>query len=206
MTKTILTLPCGYTEYKTIDLQHDTKLAVLINLASLLVGVGMVFAASFFMPLSDFIISSAADPSFLFLLKLIVICVGSFAYILLHEAVHGIFIRRFSGVKAKFGFTGLYAFAGSSAYFCRKHYIVIALAPVVLWGIALTVLSLSVPRDWFYVAYIIQVFNISGAAGDIYVTAVILKMPPDILICDSGTSMKIFKKTAAPGEPRQQLR
>ena len=71
---------------------------------------------------------------------------GMVLYIFLHEFVHGIFIKRYSGKKADYGFTGMYAYAGSKPYFNKKSYLVIALAPVVLWGIVLTALLLIVPK------------------------------------------------------------
>lgn len=53
-------------------------------------------------------------------------------------------------------------------------------------------MNLFVPQNWFWVVYFIQIFNISGAAGDFYVTAKFSKMPDDILISDSGIGMKVY--------------
>lgn len=86
-------------------------------------------------------------------------------YLVLHELVHGICMRAFSGVRPHYGFTGLYAYAGSSAYFGKKPYIVIALAPIVVWGAVLAILNLLVPASWFWPVYFIQIINVSGAAG-----------------------------------------
>lgn len=105
--------------------------------------------------------------------------VGMVVYMILHEFVHGILMKKFSGVKPKYGFTGLYAYAGSTAYFDRKHYIIIALAPIVIWGIVLAVLQFAVP-DHGHGSYILyQIINISGAAGDIYVTYKMSRLPAD---------------------------
>lgn len=48
------------------------------------------------------------------------------------------------------------------------------------------------PRDWFWIVFIIQVINISGAAGDIYVFIRLLNMRGPVLVKDAGTSMEIF--------------
>lgn len=55
-------------------------------------------------------------------------------YMVLHELVHGACMKVFGAKKVRFGFTGLYAFAGSIEYFKKAAYIVVALAPLVVWG------------------------------------------------------------------------
>ena len=116
----------------------------------------------------------------------------SILYIILHEFVHGITMKLCGTKKVKYGFKGVYAFAGSEDYYDKKSYLTIALAPVVLWGILLTILSLVVPTQWFWVVYFIQISNISGAAGDMYVTARFSKLPDDILVKDYGVGMTVY--------------
>ena len=71
---------------------------------------------------------------------------------------------------------------------------VIALAPVVFWGIVIAVINVLVPEGWFWVVYMIQVTNLSGAAGDLYVTVKFSRFPKDILIKDHGVGMTVFSK------------
>ena len=75
-------------------------------------------------------------------LPLLVLGFSMIVYMVLHEWIHGLCIWYFSGRKANYGFTGLYAFAASEAYFPKKPYIIIALAPIVVWGVILTVLGI----------------------------------------------------------------
>ena len=117
---------------------------------------------------------------------------GMVLNIFLHEFVHGIIIKRYSGKKADYGFTGMYAYAGSKACFNKKNYLVIALAPVVLWGIVLTALLLIVPKYWFWPAFLIQLTNLSGASGDLYVVWTFSRMPEDILVQDTGVAMTVY--------------
>ena len=177
-------LPNGYKEILKIDLQKNTKLAVLVNVMALIIGVVMLIPL-----LSESIrtavFKSAFEKSYI---KLAAMSVG----MVLHELVHGILMKKFSGVKPKYGFTGLYAYAGSTAYFDRKHYIIIALAPIVIWGIVLAVLQFAVPDSWAWIVYFIQIINISGAAGDIYVTYKMSRLPADILVNDVGVSMTVY--------------
>ena len=76
----------------------------------------------------------------------------------------------------------------------KKNYFFIALAPVILWGVVLAILNVFVPEQWFWVVYYIQIANVSGAAGDLYVTVKFSKMPKDILVTDSGVEMKVYSK------------
>ena len=88
----------------------------------------------------------------------------------------------------------MYAFAGSRDYDGKGAYVFIALAPIVFWGIVLAVINCLVPAEWFWVVYLIQVINLSGAAGDLFVTVRFSRLPGDILIQDSGVGMKVFSK------------
>ena len=119
---------------------------------------------------------------------------GLVLYMVLHEWVHGITMKYFGTKKVKYGFTGLYAFAGSEDYYPKKPYITIALAPIVVWGIVLAVVNGLVPEAWFWVVYFIQICNISGAAGDLYVTCKFSKMPGDILVRDYGVGMTVYSR------------
>ena len=90
----------------------------------------------------------------------------------------------------------MYAFAGSNDYYDKRSYIVIALAPIVVWGVVLLVLNLLVPVQWFWIVYWVQVSNISGAAGDLYVTYRFSRLPQDILVQDYGVGMTVYSAEA----------
>ena len=188
--KTTVTLPVGYGERFSIDLQRDKKLMLIVNGIGLVIAVVVAVVGHLLVPLQTmFDLSRGLVP---YAIRFGVMILGAVVYIVLHEAVHGIVMYRFSGVRPKFGFTGVYAYAGSTVYFSKKHYIIIALAPVVLWGVVLGVLSLLVPQGWFWVVWFIQLTNLSGAGGDIYVTWRFSKLPRDILVQDTGVAMSVF--------------
>lgn len=184
------TLPAGYTEIFALDLQKNKKIALIVNGIALLIAVPMFVAGILIEPLTALY---QTDSGILpMLVRAGVLFVGMFLYIILHEAVHGICMKHFVDVKIKYGFTGLYAFAGCDAYFNKRSYIIIALAPVVVWGVVLAILNCFVSAEWFWVVYFIQIMNISGAAGDIYVTCKFAKMPKDILVRDTGVAMTVY--------------
>ena len=106
-------------------------------------------------------------------------------------------IKFFTGVPAQYGFklrAGM-AYASSRFFFRRTAYMIIALAPIVVWGIVLTLLLRDIPEQYWWYLYAIQIFNVSGAAGDLFVTYRILTMPKDVLVLDTGMEMKFFAPT-----------
>lgn len=180
-------LPENYKEKMTIDLQTDTKTAGKVNGLALVTAILLIIPGHLLVPLF-----SAWNA--LRLGHCIILIVGMLVYILLHELVHGIAMRLYSGQKPFYGFTGMYAYAGSPCYFNRTSYTVIALAPIVLLGIVLLVLNLLLGREWFWIIYLIQITNLSGAAGDLYVTRLLAKIPEEILINDVGVRMTVYCK------------
>ncbi len=190
MKKATSVLPKGYVQYLSIDLQKDKKLALLVNGMAILIGAIMAVPMNFAVPIETlFDMEKGLDD---YILRFGVLLVGMLAYIILHEAVHGVVMKLCGAENVKYGFTGLYAYAGSGDYFPKRAYILIALAPVILWGGVLLALSLLVPVSWFWAVYIIQIMNISGAAGDIYVTVKFIRMPKNILVQDSGMAMAVY--------------
>ena len=189
----------GYDLYETIDLARDRKMLIGINISGMAVMAVMFIYAFAWRPE----INACFDQELPgILLALAVMVAGYIAYIVLHELVHGIFIRIFSGEKAQYGLqlSKGYAFAKSDYFFGKAAYIVIALAPVVVWGAVLHVLMGAVPDQWYLPVFFIQAMNIGGAVGDYYVTWRILRMPEGVLVIDSGTSMKFFAPVKLSGE------
>lgn len=198
MVKTTFSLPENYNEIYSLDLQKDKKTALLVNgsaiaITILLIAAGIAAKPGAFSATINFFVQNIQSGKFyIAALMLLVLCAGQFAYIVLHELVHGIFIWLFSGKKAKYGFTGMYAFASSDAYFNKRDYVIIALSPVIIWGVVLFVICKAIPLHWFWIVYLVQITNLSGAAGDYCVTYKFSKLPDDILVHDAGASMKVF--------------
>lgn len=183
-------LPDGFREIFRINLQKDKKTAVFVNVFSGLLAAAMILIGNCFV--SIFTLFEAADGLKDYILRLMLLLIGMLVYLILHELVHGICMKAFGAKKIRYGFTGMYAYAGYDGYFGRRAYIIIALAPIVVWGIVLLVLSFLVSRPFFWVVFFVQSINISGAAGDLYVTYKIMKLPKDILIRDTGMEMTVY--------------
>ena len=119
------------------------------------------------------------------------------AYIPLHELTHSAAMLALSGVRPKYGLKLPYAYCGSSAWFDRRSHVITALAPVVLWGLALQIAIAALPWAWFWPLWILQISNLSGSAGDIYCVWALLRMKGDLLIQDDGIRMRIVRKTTS---------
>lgn len=188
--KAIGVLPEDYGEIYSLNLQKDKRTAIIVNLLALAIAAVMAVSMNFFVPVTSvFDMSGGIVRYFLRLAALIVLMV---LYMVLHELVHGIAMKLCGTKRVKYGFTGLYAFAGSEDYYDKKSYIFIALAPIVLWGTVLAAVNFFVTTEWFWIVYMIQLINISGAAGDLFAAVKFSRMPKNILIQDSGVSMRVF--------------
>lgn len=190
--KSVQELPEGYKEIFSVDMQKDKKMAIFVNAIATVIMLVMIIPMHFH--ISIFTLFDMSKGLGAYTLRFIILMVAMIAYIILHELVHGITMKICGTKKVKYGFTGLYAFAGSDDYYCKKSYIAIALAPIVVWGIVLLILNFIVPTGYFWVVYLIQALNISDAAGDLYVTFKFSKMPDDILVKDAGVSMKVYSR------------
>ncbi len=190
--KAVEVLPEGYKEIDSIDLQKNKKLALIVNGLAVLIAVAMAVPMHFAVPISA--LFSMEEGMGDYMLRFGALLVLMVLYMVLHELVHGIAMKICGTKKVKYGFTGLYAFAGSQDFYGKKAYIFIALAPVVLWGIVLAVINPFVPTGWFWVVYMLQIINLSGAAGDLFVTVRFSRLPKDILIKDYGVGMTVFSQ------------
>jgi hypothetical protein len=191
--KSTCVLPEGYEQFYTIDLQKDKKMSLLVNFIAIVIAVAMIVPAAIYVPIAHLFSVEQGLSQYLIrfgaLLGLIVL------YMVLHELVHGVAMKLCGTKKVKYGFTGLYAFAGSEDYYKKGPYIFIALAPVVLWGAVIAMVNCMVPVEWFWIIYFLQVTNLSGAAGDLFVTVKFSRFPKDILIKDHGVGMTVYSKT-----------
>lgn len=185
-------LPEGYREICTVDLQKDKKTALLVNGVAMAVMIVMAVGMYFIVPFWT-LFEGMGDDLTPMLVKFVAMGVGYVAYIILHELTHAAAMKRFGAEKVRFGFTGLYAFAGSEAdYFDRHAYLRVALAPLIVWGVVFLILGFIVPVGWYWIVWLWQIGNVSGAAGDVFVSIKFSSLPKDILVNDTGVGMTVY--------------
>ena len=181
----------GYKECTKIDLVKNKKEALLVNIYGIIIMVVMAV----FIPLwiMGGIIEFNLETTFP--LSFIVLLISLILYIPLHEIVHGIVLKNYTDEKLSFGWKLVYAYCGSKeAVVDRKEYYAVALAPLLVFSvvfISLMVLNPSLSLVW----YVMEIMNVSGSVGDIYVSIKLRKEKSrDILITDSGTDMSFWSR------------
>ena len=181
----------GYKECTRIDLVKNKKEALLVNIYGIIIMVVMAV----FIPLLIMggIIEFNLETTFP--LSFIVLLISLILYIPLHEIVHGIVLKNYTDEKLSFGWKLVYAYCGSKeAVVDRKEYYAVALAPLLVFSvvfISLMVLNPSLSFVW----YVMEIMNVSGSVGDIYVSIKLRKEKSrDILITDSGTDMSFWSR------------
>lgn len=202
MRSAYLELPEGYQLYRTVDLAKDRKLARKVALLSLGITVVMLALALPLVPFStffDFRMPSVSDG-----VRLLLFLPAMLVYVLSHEWIHGIYMKKYSGIRPKYGFSGMYAYTGSRAFFPRRIYLIIALAPVILWGGILLILNLTLPTSCFWFVYLLQILNFSGAAGDFLVSTIFSHLPPSLLVRDDGVRMELYLRMQKEKSPQSR--
>lgn len=175
-------LPEGYRLKERIDLIRNRKQLLFVNGLSIALAVLTVAAGFLLKP-------AAARFGWL---QCLVATAAIAVYIVGHEAVHGVLMWLISREKPRFGFKLMYAYAGSTAYFDKRAYLLIAIAPLAVWAIVLGVLAFALPAVCFWPVWAVQVMNVSGAAGDLYVFFHLIGHAPSILVQDDGAAMKVY--------------
>ena len=181
----------GYKECTKIDLVKNKKEALLVNIYGIIIMVVMAV----FIPLLIMggIIEFNLETTFP--LFFIVLLISLILYIPLHEIVHGIVLKNYTDEKLSFGWKLVYAYCGSKeAVVDKKEYYAVALAPLLVFSvvfISLMFLNPSLSLVW----YVMEIMNVSGSVGDIYVSIKLRKEKSrDILITDSGTDMSFWSR------------
>ncbi len=201
------TLPQGYSFFDKIDLKNNKKQfwtvqGICLAIIAVMLGIGWLIES----PIKVLNSVYNAENNTESIIAVVVLIVGFVLYIFAHEAVHGLFMYAFCKTKIKYGFVGWAAYAGSSAYYDKKRYIIIALAPVVVWGVTFAVLNIFFHSGiWFWVIWFLQIGNVSGACGDFFCVYKTARYPKDILVNDTGLEMQIFCRNAAPAAIEEEL-
>lgn len=178
------TLPDNCRKLCDIDLEKNKKQYAIVNVLSLVLALIVLVPVWLLAPEGAEFVHELSS--------LLLLLAGMIGYIFLHEAVHGVCFWAYSKQKPHFGWKNVYAYAASDCYYRKGPYLVIGLAPVVLWGVVLALMAVLLPVEWYWPVQLIQIINLSGAAGDLYVTWLLSRMPKDIWVTDSGISMQVY--------------
>ena len=183
MCKVYRELPENYELTKNIDFKKNKHEFFLLNILAIFLFILVIV-----------IIILIKDKISIGLVQLYLSLLGAIIYTLLHEAVHVIFFKINNKAKISFKFHG-FALSVSTPglYFTKTHFLIITLAPFIVFNLVFLPLLFFVNEYWFSIIAILFALHISGCSGDLYVTYKLLFMPKDILIEDYGIGMNFYK-------------
>jgi hypothetical protein len=195
----VRTLPENYGEVHHLMLTDPARLT-LLNLLSL----GLVVPFFALMVVWTALARSLREPvAGLEGLPAILLWLAVLLVLPLHEWIHGVAIRRYGHQPrygAKYAQIGrlrlpviLYATA-DHALFRRGEFIVVALAPMVIITLAGMLGVYLLPDDLHVYLSAAVIINGAGAIGDLWMTAAVLRYPPDILVRDEADGIRIFAR------------
>jgi hypothetical protein len=194
MTLSTQTLPDGYQSVYVINLAKNKLLAVVLNLAALVVVLLSFWLLGIFTnwvrpELTKSLISIKFGLlDILFLLFLVVL------NLIVHELIHGVFFRLFTHSKPAFGLSLSYAFAAAPDWYIpKRQYWIIGLAPLILIGIAGLLIIAIGPPSWILPALVVTGFNTGGAVGDIWIIYRLLRTSSTSLVNDTGHTVSFYQ-------------
>jgi hypothetical protein len=194
MAQSTQTLPDGYKPVYVINLAKDKFLAIVLNLAALVVVLLSFWLLGIFTKwvhpdLSSSIISIKFGlPDIIFLLFLVIL------NLIVHELIHGVFFWFITRSKPIFGLSLSYAFAAAPGWYIpKRQYWLIGLAPLILIGLAGLLIIAIGPPSWMLPALVVTGFNTGGAVGDVWIIYRLFRITSTCLVNDTGHTVSFFQ-------------
>lgn len=177
----------SYEEFKSLDWEK-IKIPKSINISILILIVISIFIGQYYVSLIELLNSIKQMPLLILLIPLLI-----FVYIMLHELIHGIMMKFFSGVSPQYGISGPFIFAKSEAIFDKYAYILITLAPMLVLGIISVVLSFIISGIGVWLTIFVWIINLYASRGDLQAIILLKDIPHTYRIKDDGDSLQIYK-------------
>lgn len=189
-------LPEGYSVYKTLDRNDENKkewCKFIILEVILIIIIGIVGFCILKMLGVNVLLTNCQIIN-----VLILFCSLAFSYIYVHEGIHAILFKLKGGENIgsdKSGNHSSYVYFKGS-YLKKRDYILIALAPLLVLGIAYIILMAVFVTSYFLIFYVMFFANIVCCSSDIFYSYNILNIPNEsLLIEDSGQKLTVFIQT-----------
>jgi hypothetical protein len=114
--------------------------------------------------------------------------------IILHEGVHGVCFWLITGRRPIFNIGPGYAYAGAPhCLISKKPYLVTALSPLIVLTVVGLILIPLVATNLLFFLVLFIVMNISGAVGDLWVSASLLRRTEPLLVQDFGDRVMVYQ-------------
>jgi len=181
--KNTTNLPTNYELKESFDLKDNKENIIIQSIFFIIAGI---FVGSVF--LFKLSLSSTLNGLVVALVTVALVLV----YMTLHELTHGVFISLLSKTKSKYSFRFPFLTTGTAAYLNKTSFIIVCLAPSVVWGIILGIVMLFIPNDLRLSFYILLGLNFAGSAGDYLQVYLVRKFSKSTLIKDDGKTTNIY--------------
>ncbi len=194
MTQPTQTLPVNYQPVYIINLAKNKVLAVVLNLAALVIVLLSFWLLGIFTKwihpdLSGTAISIKFGLSDIIFLLLLVIL-----NLIVHELIHGVFFWFITRSKPVFGLSLSYAFAAAPEWYIpKRQYWIIGLAPLIIIGLVGLLIIAIGPTAWMLPALVVTGINTGGAVGDMWIIYRLLLTDPTCLVNDTGHAVSFFQ-------------
>lgn len=188
VTWSVTTPPDDYRIASTLDLKEDRRAAGTIRAGfagaiAVMVGLAVVL---------DLPLNSPWNGS----LVAVVTVASCVVYMVVHELTHGLLLWLLTGVRPSYAVRLPYLATGSQALLTKPVAIVVALAPLVLWGMLLLGLLPTLPAELFLTGYVVLALNLAASSGDVLQAWVISRLPQSALIRDDGRETAVYLRSA----------
>ena len=183
--------PEGFNDKETLDLRADKKLRLSINGAALAAAAVLTLLGCLYEPVTRFYDAAGV---WRLLLRFVLLLAGMGVYFFLNEYIRRLMIEKVTGKKAQAVREKPCVFTAPARCLSVKEYLKISFAPVLALGVLLLLLTLILPAKLFWQVYIIQIINLAGAAGEVYIAYKLLKVKKDARVQDDVTSITIWSK------------
>ncbi|MEI3605494.1 DUF3267 domain-containing protein [Pseudogracilibacillus sp. SE30717A] len=177
----------NYEEFKSLDWEK-IKIPKIINISILSLIVISILVGQYFVSLIELLKLIKKMPLLILVIPLLILL-----YLVLHELIHGILMKYFSGISPQYGFSGPFIFAKSEAVFDKYAYILITLAPMLILGIISVVLSFIIPGTGIWLTIFVWIINLYASRGDLQAIILLKGLPRSYGIKDDGDSIQIYK-------------
>ena len=195
--KPTLIFPDGYELKGTLDLSKNKRLALITNIAGIVL---LVFFGWAFVNLLRFIRPDYSTTLTLLITDLgdvirviAVVLAVTVVMVVVHEGLHGLVFWLITHRRPTFGFRGSYAFAAAPDWYIpRQPYLLVCLAPFVLITLIGLGLMAVAPEGFVPPLLLLISMNAAGAVGDLTVAAWLLLKPVSTLVQDYGDGVSLY--------------
>ena len=154
-------IPRGYAMTGKLNLRADPREYRRWNLFSAVLGLGLIAAGwvwHSFAPLKALFEAGFS----VYFLRIAALAAGLFLYAQGYQLMRALALRLLGGQGPCWRRQGLLQIPGSYAYFSRGRFALAALSPLLLWTAALLGTCFLVPVDWFWIVYLILIYDLGG--------------------------------------------